>query len=143
MKSQPLQILREGRAALDPILGAHGFSFKEGGAGRSSGGPYASGIYVNGNRTLEIHFRFSLGLVTYHFGERSVDHESYMRAALGRAGGNHYPGFSDDPISGFENLAYDLQHFATAFLTGDFNEFARYVTAAEEWKKIPGLARLP
>jgi hypothetical protein len=31
MKSQPLQILREGRAALDPILSAHGFSFKEGG----------------------------------------------------------------------------------------------------------------
>jgi hypothetical protein len=66
-----------------------------------------------------------------------------MRAALGNAGGNHYPGFSEDPISGFENLAYDLQHFATAFLTGDFNEFARYVTAAEAWKKIPGFARLP
>jgi len=143
MNSKPSEILREGRAALDPVLGAHGFSFKEGPAGRSSGGPYASGIYVNGNRTLEIHFRFSLGLVTYHFGERSVDHESYMRAVLGNAGGNRYPGFSDDPISEFENLAYDLENFARAFLTGDFKEFARYISAAEEWKRLPGLARLP
>src|ERR1700730_13866704 len=88
----PSEILRKGRAALDPILGAHGFTFKEGPSGRSSGGPAASGIYVNGNRTLEIHFRFSLGLVTYHFGERSVDHEPCMRAVLGNAGGNRYPG---------------------------------------------------
>ena len=143
MTSQPSEILREGRAALDPILGAHGFSFKEGPAGRSSGGPYASGIYANGNRALEIHFRFSLGLVTYHFGERSVDHQSYMRAVLGNNGGNHYPGFSDDPKSGFENLAYDLQNFATAFLTGNINEFTRYSIAADEWKQIPGFARLP
>jgi hypothetical protein len=143
MKKHPSEILREGRAVLDPVLGAHGFSFKEGPVGPSSGGPFASGIYVNGNRILEIHFRFSLGLVTYHFGERSVDHESYMRAALGKAGGNRYPGFSDDPISGFKNLAYDLENFATAFLKGDSKEFARCAAAAEEWKKIPGFARLP
>ena len=143
MKSTPSEILREGRAALDPVLNAHGFSFKEGPAARSCGGPFASGTYVSGNRTLEIHFRFSLGLVTYHFGERSLDHESYMRAVLGNAGGNRYPGFSDDPISGFENLAYDLEKFATTFLRGDSKEFARYADAAEEGKKIPGLARLP
>jgi hypothetical protein len=143
MKSTPSETLREGRAALDPILRAHGFSFKEGPVGSGSGGPYASGGYVNGNRTLEIHFRFSLGLVTYHFGERAVDHESYMRAVLGNAGGNRYPGFSDEPISAFENLAYDLENFATAFLKGDSKEFIRCATAAEEWKKTPGFARLP
>jgi hypothetical protein len=143
MKNQPSEILREGGATLDPILRAQGFSFKEGPAGRSSGGPYASGVYVNGNRTLEIHFRFSLGLVTCRFGDRSLDHESYMRAVLGNAGGNHYPGFCDDPVSGFKNLAYDLENFATAFLQGDSKEFARYAAAAEEWKKTPGLARLP
>ena len=139
----PLEIVREGRAALDPILGAHGFTFKEGPAGTSSGGPYTSGIYENGNRSLEIHFRFSLGLVTYHFGERAADHESYMRSVLGNAGGNRYPGFSDEPISGFENLAYDLENFARAFLKGDFQEFARCADAAEEWKKTSGFARLP
>ena len=128
---------------LDPILGSHGFSFRQGAAGQGSGGPYASGIYVNGDRSLEIHFRFSLGLVTYHVGKRSLDHESYMRTVLGNRGGNRYPGFSDDPISGFENLAYDLRNFASAFLNGDSKEFARYAAAAEDWKKTPGFARLP
>jgi hypothetical protein len=143
MKSTPSEILREGRAALDPLLLAHGFSFKEGSAGCGSGGPSSSGVYVNGNRKLEIHFRFSLGLVTYHFEGRSVEHEGYMRALLGSAGGNRYPGFSDDPLSGFKNLAYDLENFATAFLNGDCEEFARCAAASEEWKKIPGFARLP
>jgi hypothetical protein len=142
MKLQPAKILREGRAALDPVLSAHGFSFKEGPTGRGSGGPFASGIYMNGNRSLEIHFRFSLGLVTYHFGTTSMDHESYMRALLGKTGGNRYPGFSDDPLSAFANLAYDLKRFGTAFLNGDAEEFARCVSVAEEWKKTPGFARL-
>jgi hypothetical protein len=66
-----------------------------------------------------------------------------MRAVLGNAGGNRYPDFSDDPLSGFKNFAYDLEHFATAFLNGDFKEFARCAAAAEEWKKMSGFARLP
>jgi hypothetical protein len=143
MTNGPSEVLAQGCAALDAVLGAHGFSFKEGSAGPGSGGPFASGAYANGDRILEIHFRHSLGLVTYHFGQRSVDHESYMRAVLGNAGGNRYPGFSDDPISGFRNLAYDLENFATAFLKGDFKEFAHCADAAEEWKKTPGFARLP
>jgi hypothetical protein len=143
MKSQPSEILREGRAALGPVLGANGFSFKEGPAGSGSGGPFASGTFVNGNRSLEIHFRFSLGLVTYHFGGTSLDHESYMRAVLGKAGGNRYPGFSDDLLSAFKDLAYDLENFASAFLKGASKEFARCAADAEEWKKTPGFARLP
>ena len=106
-------------------------------------GPFASGEYVNGNRKLEIHFRYSLGLVTYHFGEMSVNHESYMRVLLGEKGGNKYPSFSDEPLSAFEDLAYDLRNFATAFLTGDFEAFHRFAMAAEELKKISGIARLP
>ena len=143
MKKQPIEILCEGRRVLDPVLCQHGFSFVDGPSGKSSGGPYASGAYVNGDRKLEIHYRHSLGLVTYHFGEKSLDHESYMRALLGNAGGNRYPGFSDDPLDAFRGLAYDLQNFATAFLNGEFKAFARCVLAEEEWKKMPGLERLP
>ena len=143
MKMTPVEILREGRNVLDPVMVRHGFSFKPGPAGPSSGGPYTSGVYVNGNRKLETHFRFSLGLVTYHFGQTSLDHESYMRVLLGANGGNKYPGFSEDPIDAFRGLAYDLENFATAFLNGNFEEFSRWVIAAEEQKKIPGFARLP
>src|SRR6266851_3186058 len=143
MKKHPSDILREGLTVLDPMLRAHSFSFAEGQAGPSSGGPFASGVYVNGHRRLEIHFRHSLGLVTYHFDGRSVDHECYMRAVLGDAGGNRYPGFSEDPLSAFKNLAYDLESFAAGFLNGDSKEFARCVSVAEEWKKTSGFGRLP
>jgi hypothetical protein len=143
MKMPPAEILREGHNVLDPVMLPHGFSFKPGPAGPSSGGPYASGAYVNENRELEIHFRFSLGLVTYHFGKASLDHESYMCALLGTNGGNKYPGFPEDPLDAFKGLAYDLENFATAFLNGNFEEFSRCVIAAEERKRIPGFARLP
>jgi hypothetical protein len=143
MKKQPVEILREGRVVLDPVLRQCGFSFVDGGSGESSGGPYASGAYVNGNRRLEIHFRYSLGLVTYRFGTKSLDHECYMRALLGSAGGNSYPGFSDDPLTAFRNLAYDLQNFATAFLNANFEKFARCADVGEAWQKTPGFAKLP
>jgi hypothetical protein len=53
-----------------------------------------------------------------------------MRALLGTAGGNSYPGFSDNPLTAFDDLAYDLQSFARDFLNGDFEKFRRCV--AEE-----------
>ncbi len=143
MRATPTETLRAGREALDPVMKEYGFVFEEGASGSSCAGPFASGVYINGDRRLEIHYRWSLGLVTYHFGKTSIDHDSYMRVQLGPEGGNKYPGFSEDPLSAFRDLAYDLRNFATAFLTGDFKEFSRCAIAAEEWKKIPGLARLP
>jgi hypothetical protein len=138
-----MEVLREGCTMLDPVLSERGFSFTNGYSGRSSGGHYASGAYVNADRKLKIHYRYSLGLMTYHFGQTCIDHESYMRAVLDDKGGNKYPGFSDDPVAAFRDLAYDLQNFATAFLGGDFERFSSYAAAAEQWKKIPGFARLP
>jgi len=143
MSNSPSEILLEGCKILDPIMHQYGFSFAFEGSGKGSGGEHASGAYVNGNRKLELHYRYSLGLVTYHFGETSVGHESYMRAILGTNDGNRYPGFSDEPLDGFRFLAYDLEHFASAFLLGRFTEFGKYITAAQEWENTPGFARLP
>lgn len=143
MNRPPIEVLREGCAILDPVMSEHGFSFIDGDSGHGSGGPFACGSYVNADRKLEIHFRYSLGLVTYHFKRASIDHESYMRALLGEKRGNKYPGFSDDPLAAFCDLGYDLRNFATAFLEGDFKQFASSAAAAQEWKKIPGIARLP
>lgn len=142
MNSEPAEILKRGRVILDPVLQRYGFEFVAGPSGLGSGGRYASGAYVNGNRRLEFHYLFSLGLATYHFGEKSIDHEFYMRALLGTKGGNRYPGFSGDPMDAFKGIAYDVQNFATAFLEGNREEFERHVIAAEELKKIPGFARL-
>jgi hypothetical protein len=122
------------------------FSFADGHSGLGSGGHYASGVYVNAARKIEIHYRYSLGLVTYHFGQAFTDPESYMRVLLGDKTANRYPSFSDDPLAAFRDLADNVQNLASAFLEGDFERFASYAAAAEQWKKIAGIAgiaRLP
>src|SRR3979490_886340 len=111
----PHEILESGRKILDVVLVPHGFAFKETAVGKSSGGDYASGKYGKADRHLEIHFRFSLGLVTYHMGALAISHEAYMCSLLGLQGGNKYPGFSDDPLEAFRDLAFDLNTFCSDF----------------------------
>jgi len=89
-----------------------------------------------------MHFRYSLGLVTYHFGQASISHEALMKAILGSNGGNKYPCFSDDPADCFQGLAYDLENFAQIFLSGDSSEFNRYVAVAKKQSSSTGFARL-
>jgi len=116
---RPLEILREGCEILDPVMNSHGFRFAPRNSGRGSSGYYANGDYVRGDRRLELHFMYSLGLVTYHIGAASVSHDAYLRALTKDEGGNQYPGFSDDPLNGFRHLAHDLQKFCSDFLSGD------------------------
>jgi hypothetical protein len=137
-----LETFRAGREILDEALKPLGFNFIEGASGQSSGGNFASGEYVKGDRRLEIHLRYSLGLVTYHLGSMSLAHESYMRALLGKNGGNQYPGFSDDPLDGFRHLSYDLSHFCGDFLSGSGEDFARCVVKATEQEKVIGFKAL-
>jgi hypothetical protein len=137
-----LETFRAGCKILDEVLKPLGFTFVEGASGQSSGGNFASGEYVKGDRRLEIHFRYSLGLVKYHMGSLSLTHESYMRALLGRGGGNKYPGFSDDPLDGFRHLRDDLSHSCGDFLSGSGEEFERCVVKAEEQEKIKGFKAL-
>lgn len=143
MNRTPSEVLGDGCSILDPLMKAHGFSFNQEKAGRGSGGPFASASYVNGERELELHFRYSLGLVTYHFGQIEIGHESYMHAVIGTNGKNQYPGFSDDPLDEFRGLAFDLEHFGDAFMHGDFDDFSRIAAAVDQLNKIPGFARLP
>jgi hypothetical protein len=66
-----------------------------------------------------------------------------MRVVLGPGGGNHYPGFSAESRLQFEDLKFDLEHFAGAFLLGNLDEFSRLAKGAEEWKSKQGCSRLP
>ena len=127
---------------MDPVLSASGFTYCPGPAGRSSGGDYASGKYTKGNRILEIHFRHSLGLVTYHIGSESIRHEVFMRALLGQHGRNHYPSFSSDPIEGFRDLRHDLENFAADFLNGTGGHFRRCFDEAQNARKLSAFQRM-
>jgi hypothetical protein len=113
----PKDSLIAGATILAPLLSPHGFTFEFRDEGRGAGGFFAWAEFVREERRLELHFRHSLGLVTYHAGPLHARHETYMKE-LGVLGRNQYPGFSDDPFDGFRHLANDLG-FAADFLSGN------------------------
>jgi len=117
MKVTPKETLLAGVRVLDRILGPAGFVFEFREEGGGSGGHFAWGEYVQGTRRLELHFRESLGLVTYHVADCSASHEAYMRG-LGVWEQCRYPGVSNEPLDGFADLAADLRH-AQDFLSAD------------------------
>ena len=116
---QPIDALRAGLEILDPVMRPHGFRCGVEETGHGSGGDFARGEYARGDRRLELHFRYSLGLVTYHVGDTSLGHEAYMRALGVPPGAAQYPGFSDGPRDGFRHLAHDLRLYGAEFLSGD------------------------
>ncbi|HET8922583.1 MAG TPA: hypothetical protein VFN26_06255 [Candidatus Acidoferrum sp.] len=114
--ASPKNSLLEGAEILERVLLPNDFHFQFQAEGKSSGGNYAWGEFIRGDRKLEVHVRGNLGLVRYHIGTDSVSHESYM-LELGVREQCQYPGFSDDPKKAFLGLAHDLA-FVDDFLTG-------------------------
>jgi hypothetical protein len=125
----PKKALTDGARILETLLRRKGFKFRFRRAGTGSGGNYAWGEFVRADRRLEIHFRQGLGLVRYHVSDRSASHKFYMRE-LGVGDQCQYPGFSNDPMSGFKDLLHDLD-FACDFLDGSA-ERLRQAAAKEE-----------
>lgn len=112
----PKEALFAGAEILGLILVPNGFEFHFLAEESGSGGKAAWGDFVRKDRRLELHFRSSLGLVRYHTRRWHASHESYMRE-LGVWSHCRYPGFSENPIDAFHELAHDLR-FAEDFLTG-------------------------
>jgi hypothetical protein len=110
--------LQRGSALLAPLLLRRGFLFKVVETGSSSGGHFASGEFKRGARRLEFHFRYGLGMVTYHLADRSMTHQQYMCSVHGSLGASHYPGFSSDPLDAFQHLLLDLEESGSDFLSG-------------------------
>jgi hypothetical protein len=129
----PKDALLSGSKILDPVMSRHGFAFHLEGEGKGSGGDFARGRYRRLDRALELHYRWDLGLVTYHIGDAELDHEAYMRC-LGVWGENRYPGFPKIPLESFGDLAHDLKAYCYDFLSGDGREF---LTFAAELRRDP------
>jgi hypothetical protein len=140
--TRPKDALIDGVRVLEPLFRSRGFHFRFGGKGLGSGGNFAWGEFVREDRRLELHFRRSLGLVRYHTGEQSASHEVYLRE-LEVWDRCCYPGFSSDPMKGFNDLAHDLG-FVDDFLVGSANILRQaaakeaVVTAAREADALAG-----
>jgi hypothetical protein len=124
-----------GVGVLAPVLQPHGFVFEIEAHGKSSSGWFAMGAFVKGIRRLELHFRHSLGLVTYRIENDLLDHETYMRL-LGVYGKNQYPDFPVDPLDSFHHLAADIQEYCEDFTSGDAQQF--HVLAAD-FRRSPSM----
>jgi hypothetical protein len=124
---EPRDVLAAGSRELQGLLAPQGFVFRLTDEGASSGGRYASGLFERGARRLELHVRWSLGLVTYHSGALALGHSEYVRAVQGLSGTTErasYPGFSNEPMESFRCLRQDLERFGGAFVSGTDIEFA-------------------
>lgn len=123
--------LLAGAEILVSALGPYGFSFILEASEKGSGGQFASGAFCKNDRRLELHFRDSLGLVCYHIGQNSLDHETYMRL-LGVYGKNQYPDFPDDPLQSFHHLAADIEKYCDSFTAGNGTRFHALAVAFQE-----------
>ncbi len=141
MASEPQEALTAGVEALEGLMQSHGFVHTPTTVGVGSGGAFASAEFRRGHRRLELHYRYSLGLVTYHVGHLALSHEDYMLSVLGRRWGSEYPGFSKEPLDGFRRLLSDLKHHCIDFLAGSDADFEVHVERADALKNAA--ARLP
>ena len=137
--ADPVALLAEGSSILGPVLRPAGFTFLAGQTGVGSGGRFASGRWTKGSRSIELHFRHSLGLVRYHLGARSISHDDFMWSVTRGRGGNQYPGFSDDPLQGFRDLTQDLMRYGQEFLVGPDGDLDRRIDDATAHPKPSGL----
>ncbi|HVU26863.1 MAG TPA: hypothetical protein VHG71_03915 [Verrucomicrobiae bacterium] len=136
------EILEQGAKILAPALVPNGFKFHFITSGRGSGGAFAEGEFVRGDRKLELHFRYSLGLVTYHIGKLSLAHGDYMRALLDKNGKNHYPVFSEEPLAGFEALRQDLVEHCSDFINGNGEQFCQCVEKNKKYESLTGFQKM-
>jgi hypothetical protein len=132
----PVGVMMAGAAILAGELSSFGFTFQLNGYGRSSGGNFAAGLFARGDQYLEIHFRHSLGMVTYGWGDSRLGHADYL-AGLGETGA--YPGYGTEPLDAFRHLARDLAGPLSGFRDRDRSGYERSLQAARQ----PRRATLP
>ena len=144
-RPSPSELLAQGTAELAAVLGPAGFEFIQTDEDADSGGPFASGEFLRGDRRLELHVRSSLGLVRYHFGEESLSHEDLVRgvrALEGISAEAQYPGFSGDLMAPFRHLRHDLDLFGAIFLRGGAKAFRALKKWLNKHPKKAGFAGL-
>ncbi|MBX3421877.1 MAG: hypothetical protein KF752_10025 [Pirellulaceae bacterium] len=115
--------MRVGAAILGELLEPAGFRFVMLTVGNSSGGQYSIGEFVRGNHRLELHYRFGLGIVIYHIGDRSLSHTELMRSQ-GFSKQAAFPTILDKSLLGFHAVLSDLRNCGGPFLDAESLQFA-------------------
>ena len=146
-ESSASALLLRGVVELTEVLGPAGFEFVQTEDEVTTGGAFASGEFLRGDRRLELQVRSALTLVKYHFDEESMSHDDLVRGvraleAIAEEG--QYPGFSSDPMVGFRHLRHDIERFGAIFLRGGakaFRALNKWVSKHPKKNDFAGLDR--
>jgi hypothetical protein len=114
--TDPKIVLLDGVEILKPVLSPKGFQFQFRGEGLGAGGRYAGAslFETTGESNCISDTVLDLLIITLLTGEHRTSHTCRNSA---RGNGVVNPGFSDDLVSPFRDLAHDLE-FAQDFLSG-------------------------
>lgn len=133
-----IAILDAGAKIVGVVIEPHGFVWARGKTHAGHPGNAARGVFVKGDRQLELGFRWSLGPVMYRVGTASVSHEALMKYS-GHHAEAEYPGYSTDPLDAFRHLASDLQRFGDDFVFGG----GTTIIAASRMSYVGGFGAFP
>lgn len=120
----PKSQLESGVAILDPALLPHGFVFHFQGAGCGSGGSFACGEYVRGDRSLHLHHRRGLGIIQYNIADLSIDHAAYLKSLGVENQSDLLSTRLESGLDRYHALRSDLENFCSDFVTGPATEWA-------------------
>lgn len=127
-----------GLAQVAPFFKSLGFSLSRGEPDTDKAGTSYSARFVYPPRSVELNHLYSLGPVIYSIRDFSVEHTFYVQA-LGLTAGAHFPCFTDDSISGYPALLYDLENLLSPFFTGAEDDFisiaTQYMQAQQQQQK--------
>lgn len=123
MAVDPTEQLLAGAKILEPIMGRYGFQFKLLKSGSGSGGAFACGHYVNGDRRLELHYRYGLGMVIYRAGKAELSHRDYVERLGVLTESQFVWNAKEESLSGFDWLREDIERFCRSFLIGQCEHF--------------------
>ena len=139
ISAEPL--LTRGAKILMESLNPQGFRFSVVERSSGSGGDFAIGEFVNGDRAIRLWVRFELGSVTYRKGAIERSHPEIMQC-LGLEEEAAYPGFGGgDPENGFHHLCLDFGHL-DCFFQNEGQGFEHKMKSYVYERKVSGLTAL-
>lgn len=142
----PENYLNDGASILSTYLRPLGFKFEFLGTGNGSGGEYAFGHFIKIGRffsktkRIELHFRGSLGFVTYFNGDLEISHTDYIDL-VDKHGQNKYPNFSENPLDAFHCLLWDLQNLLNDFTENNAKVFRQKSSQIKKQQQLLEQAR--
>ncbi len=129
---------------LNPVLNPLGYVFQMAGSGVSSGGPFAAGFYLNGERQIGLIYRATSGLgsVNYKYDQFTISHDGLMQY-LGKLNFSKlkydpkkWSSYGDNGGNVVDAFLYDIQNYETDFLASSDEQFAKVLREVSKTAKF-------